>query len=271
MTKKEIYIKKFPKDIEQILYGPCVLDNYALFSNTGAAFARTFFEIVPVAMIFVGMTLIGIVIFPIVVYQFQYIPRAVKREIIRPVKLLENYQISAQNEDNFQKEKAGTVISQVDTTNPKTWFPEAKYSKLEKPKIVNYTLSIPKLGINQANVEIGNDDLKKSLIHFPGSSVPGELGNAVIFGHSTLPLFFNPKVYETIFSTLPTIKKGDEIVARVDGIEYKYVVYDLLTVNPNDLSVLEQRYDKYEMSVITCVPPGTKWKRLVVKARLKEI
>jgi sortase A len=271
MLKKQIYIKQFPKDIERILYGPRILDNYALFSNTGEAFTRTIFEIVPAMMIFVGMTLIGIVIFPILVYQLQYIPHTFKREIIKPIKLLENYQISAQNEENFQKEKAGAVIAQVDTTDPKNWFPEAKYSKLEKPKIVNYTISIPKLGINQANVEIGGENLKKSLIHFPGSSVPGELGNAVIFGHSTLPLFFNPKVYETIFSTLPTLKKGDEIVARVDGIEYKYVIYEMATVDPDELSVLEQKYDKYDMSVITCVPPGTKWKRLVVKARLKEI
>ncbi len=269
--RKEIYIKKFPRDIEKVLYGPRILDNYALFSDTGGVVLRLIYQVLPTFLIFTGMVLIGIVIYPIITYQLQFFPQVFQHEIIKPVKLIENYQIKANEEENKQHEKATDVISQVDTTNPKTWFPEAKYKKIEKPKISNYTLTISKLGIKDVNVEIGGEDLKKSLIQFPGSSNPGELGNTVIFGHSTLPLFFNPKVYETIFSTLPEMKKGDEIVARVDGIEYKYIVYEMVTVNPSDLTVLEQRYDKYDMSIITCVPPGTKWKRLVVKARLKEI
>lgn len=269
--RKEIYIKKFPRDIEKVLYGPRVLDSYALFSDTRTILLQFAFQVLPSILIFAGMTMIGIVIYPILSYQIQYVPHTFQRELIKPIKLLENYQIQAQSEENQHQEKTAAVISQVDTTDPATWFPDAKYKTVNKPRIVNYTLSIPKLGIKDANVEIGGENLKKSLIHFPNSSLPGELGNPVVFGHSTLPLFYNPKVYETIFSTLPTLKEGDEIVARVDGIEYHYDVYKMLTVSPSDLTVLEQRYDKYDLSLITCVPPGTKWKRLVVKARLKEI
>lgn len=234
------------------------------------AFFKFSFQILPLILISVGFIFLMIVIYPIVEYQLRYVPRTVNRELLKPIKILANAQAEFESESE-NKEEASSMISQVDTTNPKNWFPKADYSNIEKPKIVNYTLSIPKLGIQQANVEMGTEDLKKSLIHYPGSSLPGELGNVIIFGHSTLPIFYNPKVYETIFSTLPSLKEGDEVIARIDGIEYTYVVYEMLTVKPDELQVLEQKYDKYDMSLITCVPPGTKWKRLVVKARLKEL
>jgi sortase A len=98
--------------------------------------------------------------------------------------------------------------------------------------------------------------------------LPGQYGNAVIFGHSVLPQFFNPKDYKTIFSTLPTLKEKDEIFINFDGIEYRYQVTKMVETLPEDISVLEQQYDGEYLSLITCVPPGTYLKRLVVRARL---
>ena len=111
----------------------------------------------------------------------------------------------------------------------------------------------------------------KSLVHYGGTALPGDWGNTVIFGHSVLPQFFNPKNYKTIFSTLPTLEKKDKILIDFDGITYFYEVYELKVVSPDDVSVLEQRYDTSYLSLVTCVPPGTYWKRLIVKARLKKI
>jgi sortase A len=258
--KKVIYIKKIPKNIEKIFRENEDRPNYLHF----------FFQFIPSVLIFGGMVMITIVIYPIVVYQVQYIPKTLRHEIIKPINILKDYEIQAVSEDNFQKAQAFKAINKVDTTDARVWFPDAKFVKAEAPKIVNYTLSIPKLGIVNANVEVNSEDLKKNLVHYPESALPGELGNPVIFGHSTLPIFFNPKSYETIFSTLPEIKKGDLVIARVDGIEYTYEVYNLFTVDPDKIDVLAQKYDRYDMSLITCVPPGTKWKRLIVKARLKE-
>lgn len=265
--KKVIYIKKIPKNVEKLLYADETAENT---NKTKAILLNSAIHFIPSFFIFAGMVMITIVIYPIILYQFQYIPRTLRHEIIKPIRILENYEIQAASEETLQKQQAFSVINQIDTTNAKTWFPDAKYVKAEKPKITNYTLSIPKLGIINANVETTSVDLKKSLVHYPQSALPGELGNPVIFGHSTLPIFFNPKSYETIFSTLPELQKGDEILTRVDGIEYKYEVYNYYTVKPDEIDVLEQKYDKYDMSLITCVPPGTKWKRLIVKARLKE-
>jgi len=37
------------------------------------------------------------------------------------------------------------------------------------------------------------------------------------------------------------------------------------------ISVLEQKYDASYLTLVTCVPPGTYWKRLVVKAKLVQL
>lgn len=165
---------------------------------------------------------------------------------------------------------AADTASAVDYTNANAWFPTAPQKKVVTP-VNSYTLSIPKFNIKNATVVIAGDDLSKSLIHYGGTGLPGEYGTAVVFGHSTLPQFFSPTNYKTIFSLLPTLKIGDEIFITYDGIQYRYVIYEMVVTDPTDLSPLEQRFDDSYVTLITCVPPGTYWKRLNVRARLQKI
>jgi sortase A len=161
-----------------------------------------------------------------------------------------------------------TPIAQAaEVQNPNTWFPTSPQKKVTA-KVNTYTLSIPKLKIKDALVIVSGDDLGVSLVHYGGTPLPGQYGNAVVFGHSTLPQFFSPTNYKTIFSLLPTIKIGDMIEVTYDGVVYTYVVYDMVVVEPTDLSPLEQRFDDSYMTIVTCVPPGTYWKRLNVKAKI---
>ncbi|PIV71190.1 hypothetical protein COW57_00895, partial [Candidatus Roizmanbacteria bacterium CG17_big_fil_post_rev_8_21_14_2_50_39_7] len=99
-------------------------------------------------------------------------------------------------------------------------------------------------------------------------SMPGEFGNVSIFGHSTLPQLYNEKDYKTIFTYLPSLEKGDAIFVEVGDLEYEYEVTDMFVVNPDKISVLDQQYDAAYLTLVTCVPPGTFWKRLIVKAKL---
>lgn len=158
-------------------------------------------------------------------------------------------------------------VDAVDYQNPSVWYPNRPQKKVTAA-VNMYTLSIPKLKIQNANVIIAGDDLGVSLVHYGGTPLPGQYGNAVIFGHSTLPQFYNPKNYKTIFSLLPTIDINDTVTVNIDGIEYVYTVYDMIVVEPTDLSPLEQKFDDSYMTLVTCVPPGTYWKRLNIKLRL---
>lgn len=157
--------------------------------------------------------------------------------------------------------------STLETTNANTWFPTKPQKKIVT-SVTAYTMSIPKLGIRDATVIIGGDDLNKSLIHYGGTGLPGEYGTAVVFGHSVLPQFFSGTNYKSIFSTLPSMKIGDDIYVTYDGVQYRYKVFDMIVTKPTDLSPLEQRFDDSYITLVTCVPPGTLWERLNIKARL---
>jgi len=164
----------------------------------------------------------------------------------------------------------GSEVDLIDLTEASNWFPASDVT-FEENTQQPYTLSIPKLGIFDAQVKVGGEDLKKNLIQYPGTAVPGRYGNTVIFGHSVLPQFFNPKNYMTIFSTLPTLRIKDEIWVNYPELRFRYLIEQMIEVTPNDISILAQRYDDSYLTLITCVPPGTYLKRLIVRARLTKI
>ncbi|MDP3724398.1 MAG: sortase [bacterium] len=134
-----------------------------------------------------------------------------------------------------------------------------------------FTLDVPSLGLKDAVVGTNSQEFEKNLGHFPGTGLPGERGNVFISGHSVLPQFFNPKDYKTIFSTLPSIKLGEEISLTMNGLRYTYTVVKKIVVDPNDISVLlpPDPTGRF-VSLMTCVPPGLNLKRLVVIGRLTE-
>ena len=156
-----------------------------------------------------------------------------------------------------------------DFTNASLWFPSVEKNKVEKQFLVKkYFLSIPKLNIKNAEVLVGGEDLSKSLIHYLPKTMPGEAGNVVIFGHSTLPQLYKPNDYKSIFTFLPSLQKGDKIFIKVEDVIYQYEVFEMFVVSPSEISVLNQEFDGSYLTLITCVPPGTYWKRLIVKAKL---
>lgn len=155
----------------------------------------------------------------------------------------------------------------VDTTNANAWFPMKPQKKVILP-VTRYRLSIPKVKIENAVVLFGGTDLTQSLVHYGGTATPGDFGTTVVFGHSTLPQLFDPLNYKTIFSTLPTLTRGDIFYIDYDGVRYTYRIFEMSVRDPSDLSELEQKYDDSYVTLVTCVPPGTYWKRLYVKGIL---
>lgn len=208
-----------------------------------------------------GLVVLGVILIlntglPILSYEFFTSPGYQKVELLSPVPKGEV--------------RGATAISPypLNLTQASNWFVGAPSLPETPSKVRYYNLSVPKLKIEQAVVEIGGDDLSKNLIQYKGTALPGKPGNTVVFGHSTLPQLFNPKNYLSIFSTLPTLKKGDDIRVDYDGIVYTFRIEEMFEVKPTDFKVLEQRYDDSYLTLITCVPPGTFLRRLVVRARL---
>ena len=223
-------------------------------------------------ILFSGVGMILFVLYPIASYRVKINLRQKQETILSPVP--ESLLVRTETV-SFQKPKV--LASQ---TNPlpapdlemvSNWFPTAPLEEIRMSRITDYTISIPKLKIYDAHVKIGGKKLKETLIQYGGTALPGEYGNPIIFGHSALPQFFNPKDYKTIFSTIPELEKGDEIIVDFDGIRFVYLVERYFEIEPTDVEVLEQRFDRQVITLITCVPPGTYWKRGVVRAYLQKI
>ncbi|MFS8158912.1 MAG: sortase domain-bontaining protein, partial [Candidatus Roizmanbacteria bacterium] len=54
-------------------------------------------------------------------------------------------------------------------------------------------------------------------------------------------------------------------------VSCEYEVFEKFEVTPDQVSVLAQQYDKPYLTLITCTPPGTVLRRLIVNARLKSL
>ena len=201
---------------------------------------------------FIGIGLLLYTILPIVAF-----------EPLWGTKITEGY-LSPVPEESY------SLAREVDYTKASSWFPEKEDKEFSPGKISFYTISIPKIRIDEALVSIGGEDLKDSLIQYPGTALPGQVGNAVVFGHSILPQYYDPKNYLSIFSLLPTMRKGDQIKVRYDGVTYKYVVDEIFEVLPTDIEILDQNSSGSYITLVTCTPPGhpLRPKRLIVRARL---
>jgi sortase A len=232
-------------------------------------------RLAPTILITLGSLLLANVAWPIISYQLAVAPGLQKQQLVSPLVRTAPTQTGSTQSDDIRALAAPELTDiELDFSNPKNWFPQADYATTPQENV--YYVHIPKLDIRSAQVIVGGEDLNEALIQYPGTALPGQAGSPVIFGHSVLRAFYNPKFsnphrYVSIFSKIMTLEKGDEILVDYDGISYTYEVRDKIEVKPEDISILEQRFNNRELKLITCVPEGTYLRRGVVIAQLVDL
>lgn len=105
--------------------------------------------------------------------------------------------------------------------------------------------------------------LEDGVLHYATTPSPGELGNPVIFGHSSNNIL-NRGEYKFAFVLLNRLEIGDTFMVHYEGKRYVYRVTESKIVPPTDVSVLNSTDRPATMTLITCDPPGTAINRLVV-------
>jgi sortase A len=215
-----------------------------------------------------GIIVTGYVFLPLISWQIYFAPVFASQNIQAPIP-----QATIVSGATFQEllAEASNSLAGVDYNNADNWFPSYKQQKNGGQTVQTYYLSIPKLNIRNAVVSTVNSDLSKNLVNYGGTAVPAAKGNAVVFGHSTLPQLYDAKNYKTVFTYLYELTPGDEIDVNIDNVTYKYSVENITVVDPNNTSILQQNFDDSYLTLVTCTPPGTIWKRLAVKARIEKI
>jgi LPXTG-site transpeptidase (sortase) family protein len=212
-----------------------------------------------------GLVLLGYVLLPLFWWQFSFaFGEFSQDEIISPVPDSTSIyppQIRLPRESGF-----GLIL--LASSNVSSSPLSSSILKFDKKAFISeFTLSIPKLKIYDAKVKVDSEEFDSSLALFPGTALPGEEnGNAFVSGHSSI--LSNPKDYKSIFSALPRLEEGDEVLVNIAGVEYRFLVESKRVVEPSDLSVVSPPQSGRYLTLMTCVPPGTRLKRLVVICKL---
>ncbi len=107
--------------------------------------------------------------------------------------------------------------------------------------------------------------LQDGVVHYPGTSLPGQRGNTVITGHSSY-FPWDPGRFKDVFALLHDVVVGDKIVVYYKQTKYTYEISDIEVVLPEEIDVLKQTPSD-QLTLITCTPVGTNLKRLIVKAK----
>ncbi len=259
--------------------------------KTVPAVVRIGANFLPVALIVIGFLLLGSAVVPILGFYVKNITGRETAQLIAPIprqKVLDvTPLVVAQTESTEEMGqkisdiRSGPVIvdAELDYTNLSNWFEDDSLTDLKNrtsalsEQIGSYILEIPGVGIQRAEVKIGGTNLEESLIQYPGTSLPGKHGSPVIFGHSVLRQFYNPKQsnprrYNSIFSTIMTLEKGDKIYVKYGDVKYTYMVQSKTEVKPTDTFILSQDYSQRQLKLVTCVPEGTYLRRGVITAQL---
>lgn len=131
----------------------------------------------------------------------------------------------------------------------------------DEPVIELGTLLIPAIDVEATVYEgIRMRTLDRGPGHWPGSAMPGEIGNVVVGGHRT--------THHRVFRHLDRLVPGDEIVFRdPDGTEHVYVVDRTEIVTPDAMWVVNPT-DTPTATLFACHPPGSTRERIIVFADL---
>ncbi|MFH1832693.1 MAG: sortase [Candidatus Levyibacteriota bacterium] len=240
---------------------------YYTYQTKGKLNSRKIIRFFGLIIFLCGFLAILYVFFPLISWQIFFAPIFASQDIAAPIPkttIVNSSSITSlfsQATDNL-----GTNY-----LDAQTWFPGYKSRNAQGLKTQSYIMSIPTLGIKNANVTTIDNDLEKHLVNYGGTAIPPDNGTAVIFGHSTLPQLFNSKDYKTIFATVYKLKIGDEFSVNVNGVTYIYKIYNIIVTDPSDNSIFTQDFTSSYIALVTCTPPGTTWKRLIIKAKLAKI
>ena len=128
------------------------------------------------------------------------------------------------------------------------------------------TISIPSIDLELPVWDgAGIVELRYGAGRMPLSCEVGCQGNLVIFGHRM-------RRYGSIFNLLGEVAIGDSITITRNGSSYTYVVDEIITIEPSELSYyigMQGEGDDCAITLITCTPIGVGTQRLLVIGHLQ--
>lgn len=147
---------------------------------------------------------------------------------------------------------------------------ELKQTKILQVSKKENEIEIPKLKISAPIVLVEEHNqahkaLDRGVVLYPGSVLPGQVGQTIILGHSAPPQW--PRIkYDWVFSRLNELKQEDEIIIFFEQKKYIYKVKEKIFLQKGEEIPKNLTNSKNMLILITCWPPGKNIKRIAVVA-----
>jgi sortase A len=117
-------------------------------------------------------------------------------------------------------------------------------------------IEIPKIGLDKTLEEgIRLTTLDRGPGHWPGSAMPGEIGNVVVAGHRTS--------HDADFRHINELEPGDPVIFTTDTGTYTYLVSGTQIVTPDALWITYPS-NTQTATLFACHPIGSTAERIVV-------
>lgn len=131
----------------------------------------------------------------------------------------------------------------------------------DTPEVVVARIVIPAIGLDE-DVHQGMTltAINRGPSHWPGTALPGQLGNVVIAGHRT--------TYGKPFRDLDQLQPGDQVIYRTGSGTFTYVATHTEIVTPDEVHIADQTA-AYTSTLFACHPPGSAAYRIVVRLELQ--
>ena len=118
------------------------------------------------------------------------------------------------------------------------------------------TIAIPAIGLSMTMLEgIRLTTLDQGPGHWPGTALPGQVGNVVVAGHRTS--------HSKPFRHLDALSPGDEVIFSMPNGQFTYHVVSTEIVLPSQVDIINQTSAK-TATLFACNPPGSTRERIVV-------
>lgn len=122
------------------------------------------------------------------------------------------------------------------------------------------TIEIPRIGLTRSMFEgIRLSTLDNGPGHWPGTAMPGEVGNVVVAGHRVS--------HHKDFRDLDQLAPGDEVIMSTMSGRHVYHVVSTEIVRPDALWIVDQT-EATTATLFACHPPGSTRERIVVHLEL---
>lgn len=142
------------------------------------------------------------------------------------------------------------------------------------PPNTNFAIVIDKIGaaaaiipdVNPYDSRVYQTALMRGVAQAAGTKLPGQGGNIFLFAHSSADLLTAER-YNSIFYLAHHLVIGDHIEIWYRNSLYTYAVADKKIVAPTDTSYLTAKTSGEQLTLMTCWPPGTTLRRLIIIAK----